>query len=159
MTACSNPLGGVRATNPMMTDVTWGRMTIRHSLPARRRWLATIVVVAALITGCFPIADDPAAREKVIDMLRAGQLATVEDHRKDFIYLLPANLDHVSQGGEIAVERSGDSLLVVFFDFRGLNHYTGWVYSSGVAPVEDPLGNVPFSAVEIAPHWYRVDAG
>jgi hypothetical protein len=122
-------------------------------------WLAVLALLSMLLAGCLPVADDPGAREKVIELLRAGQLATVDDWRKDSIYLLPADLDHVSQGGEVAVERSGDSLVVVFFEFRGLNHYTGWVYASGAAPSEDPLGNVPYSAIEIAPHWYRVDAG
>jgi hypothetical protein len=150
-------LGKVCTTTPWpWTSVE--RMT-RQRFPHPPRWLAALVLLTALLTGCLPVADDPGAREKVIEMLRAGQLATVEDWRKDYIYLLPPDLDHVSQGGEIAVERLGDSLVVVFFDFRGLNHYTGWVYSSVAAPVEDPLGNVPFSAVEVAPHWYRVDAG
>ena len=125
----------------------------------RRHSFAVIALLAGFVAGCLPVADDPAARERVIDLLRAGQLASVDDWRKDFIFVLPADLESVSQGGEIAVERSGDSLVVVFFDVRDLNHYTGWVYSSGGVPVEDPLGNDPFSAVEVAAHWYRVDAG
>ncbi len=130
-------------------------------LPIRygARLLATTVLLAVVVGGCLPVADDPAGREKVLDLLRAGQLATVDDWRRDRNYLLPPGLDHLSQGGDIVVERRADSLVVVFFDFRGLNHYTGWVYSSGAAPTEDPLGNDPFTATEVAPHWYRVDAG
>jgi hypothetical protein len=134
-------------------------VTGRLRIPLRARWLAAFLVVAALVVGCLPVADDPSARAKVLEMLRAGQLATVDDWRKDSTYLLPAGLDHLSQGGDIWVERRDGNLEVVFFDFRGLNHYTGWVYSSGGALTEDPLGNEPFQATEIAPNWYRVDAG
>ncbi len=134
-------------------------MTTLKRLSKRRRWLPAVAVVAALVTGCLPVVDDPAARDRVIGMLRAGELATVDDWRKDVIYLLPADLDQLSEGGEIAVERSDNALVVVFFDFRGLNHYTGWMYSSGVAPIDDPFGNESFSAAKIVPHWYRVDAG
>jgi hypothetical protein len=99
-----------------------------------RRGLTTRATIALLLTAttfsaCLPTPDDPEARARVV------------------------------QGGEIVVVHEGNELIVVFFDFRGLNHYTGWVYASGDSLESDPLGNRPFQADRIAPNWFRVDAG
>ena len=124
-----------------------------------RRLIDATAVVVMVLLACLPTADDPAGRQEVLDMLRRDELATVDDWRRDRVYLLPPELDHASEGGEISVHRDGASLVVLFFDFRGLNHYTGWVYSSEGQLTEDPQGNQPFISKEIAPNWYRVDAG
>jgi hypothetical protein len=121
--------------------------------------LVAIVVFVLFAAGCLPIADDPASRAQVVELARAGKLAAVNDDRRDTVFLLPRGLDHVSQGGEVHVEHDGDELVVVFFDFRGLNHYTGWVYTSTDKLEDDPLGETPFTSQRVAPNWFRVDAG
>jgi hypothetical protein len=133
------------------------RMRSWPGLPAVAVAMAVAIVC---VGGCLPIGDDPDGRSRVVELARAGELKTVDDWRRDWIFLLPDELDHVSSGGEVVVERNGDDLLVVFFDFRGLNHWTGWLYTtSGDPPPDDPLGNHPFKAEQIAPNWFRIDAG
>jgi hypothetical protein len=121
------------------------------------RGIALCLLAATALAGCLWAVDDQSGREKVIPLVEAGALGP----GPGFDTLgLPDDLAHLSNGGEVVEIREGDALIVVFFDFRGLNHYTGWVYrSTGDIGDEDPLGNRPFTAKPIAPHWWRVDAG
>jgi len=120
-----------------------------------------VLVVLASIFGVIPMADDPGSRAQVVELARDGKLALPDDERREWgdTFILPDDLAHASRGGEVVVLRDANSLVVVFFDFRGFNHYTGWVYTSDDALAEDPMGNHPFKAERIAPNWFRVDAG
>lgn len=117
-------------------------------------WILTVL----LVNGCLPIADDPSARERVVDLAKGGNLTSRDG---SFVYTLPGDLSGVSQGGEVVVihDEGTDAWTIVFFDFRGLNHYTGWIYESTGVLERDPLGNQPFKADSIGPNWFRVDAG
>lgn len=57
------------------------------------------------------------------------------------------------------VLRRDGQLTVIIFDFRGLNHYTGWVYRSDGVLTADPSGNQPFEVERVEGNWFRVDAG
>lgn len=140
-----------------MTFVAVKASEMRVALLTACRLVALLVLALTVVAACGSAVDDPPARRKVVDLARAGALAPRGDD--DWIGLLPDDLEHTSTGGEVAITRLGDRLIVVFFDFRGLNHYTGWVYDSADALTEDPLGNRPFKADRIEANWFRVDAG
>ena len=118
--------------------------------------LTLLVVTLASVTACLPVADDQEAREQIVDLARSGELVPAEGIN---VFIVPVGLNHASRDGEVIVRQEGGGLTVVFFDFRGLNHYTGWVYTSVDALPLDPLGNHPFKAEALSPNWYRVDAG
>ncbi len=86
--------------------------------------------------------------------MQSGQLVPGDQR----LATLPADLAHTSADGEVVVVKRGEDLTVVFFDFRGINHYTGWVYSSNGKLDVDPLGNRNWTAETIGPNWFRVDA-
>jgi hypothetical protein len=148
---------------------------LRRHLAPRRIFVAVVAAIAAVAMGLVtwlvlmvatfgnlpPIPNDVEGRAEVVELARAGALALPDDERRDWgdVFVLPDNLDHVSRGGEVVVQRQGGDLVVVFFDFRGLNHYTGWVYASGDRLTEDPLGESPYSIERIGPNWFQVDAG
>jgi hypothetical protein len=127
---------------------------VRRMIKALR--LALVVMILTSLTSCLPVADDQDAREQVVDLARSDKLVRAEGFD---VFVVPDGLDHASRDGQVIVLRDGADLTVVFFDVRGLNHYTGWVYTSLDALPLDPLGNDPFQATRLGPHWYRVDAG
>ena len=117
---------------------------------------ALSIALAVVVAACGFAADDAAGRERALALVREGRLPAGEGYAS---LALPDDLDHVSEGGEVAVIGSATAPeAVVFFRFRGLNHYTGWVYSP--TPLsEDPLGNQPFEAKPLGGGWYEVNAG
>lgn len=118
--------------------------------------LALLVIALTALTGCLPVGDDPDARGQVVDLARSDKLIQAEGFD---VFALPDGLRHASRDGQVIVLRHDADLTVVFFDFRGLNHYTGWVYTSADSLRLDPLGNDPFKADPLGPNSYRVDAG
>jgi hypothetical protein len=107
------------------------------------------------LVGCDDARDDPAGRAEVVEMVMAGTLGPGPGIDT---LAVPERLRHVSTGGEVVGIRDRDAWIVVFFKFRGLNHYTGWIYSEREL-TEDPLGNRPFEATPLGPNWYSVTVG
>jgi hypothetical protein len=128
---------------------------------ARWRWYPQLLVAMAFLVcqiilgSCVGNTASQGARERVVEMIESGELHVPEGLTR---ISLPRELVHASSGGTIMTLREPDSLAIVFFDFRGLNHYTGWVYTTA-ALTEDPLSNRPFRATPIGDNWYRVEAG
>jgi hypothetical protein len=116
---------------------------------------ALLIAILGGLSGC--VADDPACRDKVVALARDDTLESGHTARFD-LFMLPGDLKGCSQGGMVNVERDG-GLIVVFYDVRGTDHYTGWIYASTDTLREDPMGEEPFKANRIAPNWFRVDAG
>jgi hypothetical protein len=106
------------------------------------------------LIGCA-LASTQQDRVRVVELLKSGELLSPPGLER---LTLPPEFASASEGGEVVRLREGDVLTVVFFRFRGLNHYTGWVYSDA-AVTEDPLGNQPFQARDLGGGWYEVNAG
>jgi len=136
-----------------------GRQGPVDSVARRRRPLvlaiAATVLAAAGTLGCESGLQRDDARERVVDMIKSAELPGPLGLKR---LTLPPALAIASDSGEVMTLREGQALTVVFFDFRGLNHYRGSVYSE--RPLEtDPLGNSPFKATRVADNWYTVEAG
>jgi hypothetical protein len=117
-----------------------------------------ILVLAVTLGGCGLTRDDAGARDEVVALPKAGRLQP-SDGFAGAASALPNEYASLSDGGEVLVtDRSEGSFTLIFFKFRGLNHYTGWVYSESDL-VEDPLGHQPFVAQPIGGNWYEVIAG
>jgi hypothetical protein len=71
-----------------------------------------------------------AEREEVVAIVNSGALKPNVSHN-DSLILLPEKYDHLSKGGgEVVVEKNGDSYTILFFTFRGiLDSFSGFVYS------------------------------
>ncbi len=93
-------------------------------------------------------------REQVIALARAGKLkaSPYNFHLKR----LPARYHHLSDGGEIIVEKPKGNTKVFFFTFRGmLSGSTGFIYAQDDQPrmYEEPR---LLRVDRQAPHWYWV---
>jgi hypothetical protein len=71
-----------------------------------------------------------AEREKVVANINSGTLKPNVSHNDSLIHL-PEKYNHLSKGGgEVVVEKKGDSYTILFFTFRGiLDSFSGFVYS------------------------------
>lgn len=134
------------------------RRRVLISKPGRSRTFLTFATALVWLAACGAPRDDQTGREQIVGLVRVHALEATE-HSDEFV--LPDGLEGLSNGGHVWVVRDDASgaLVVVFMDFRGLNHYTGWVYSSSGVLDEDPLGHQPFTAKEYAKNWFLVDAG
>lgn len=100
----------------------------------------TIGIIALLIIRFVPLVNIAITldfnmnfndREKVVSMIKAGELQPNVFYNNSLISL-PKDYAHLSKGGgEVVIEREGDRLKVLFFTFRGmLSGSTGFVYVS-----------------------------
>lgn len=69
-------------------------------------------------------------RERVVKMVKNGELKPNVSHNSSLIHL-PKKYEHLSSGGgEIVVEKSGDSYNILFFTYRGImDNFSGFVYT------------------------------
>ena len=81
------------------------------------RVLAVLFAAAAVaLTGCDTASDDPAGRERVVNMVKAGQLPPGEGFET---LALPGELDHVSTGGEVVGLHQGNAWVVRLLPIPG----------------------------------------
>jgi hypothetical protein len=96
-------------------------------------------------------------REKVIEMVRAG---TLQPRRADLasIAILPADMRHVSKGGEILIAATGQHPTILFFTFRGvLSSFAGFAYCDDGNPPDDGAFLTRWrEVVKYDEHWYWV---
>lgn len=93
-------------------------------------------------------------REEVVELARAERLsATAHNfHLKS----LPTRYSHLSDGGEIIVEKPKGNTKVFFYTFRGmLSGSHGFLYAADDRPTmyEEPR---PVRVERLAPHWYWI---
>ncbi len=93
-------------------------------------------------------------REQVIALARARKLKA--SPHNFHLKRLPARYSHLSDGGEIIVEKPKGNLKVFFFTFRGmLSGSNGFLYAADNRPVmyEEPRMR---RIDRLAPHWFWV---
>lgn len=97
-------------------------------------------------------------RIEVVEKIQDGTLQPNVSYNASLIRL-PKEYDHLSSGGgEIIVEKHGETYSVLFFTYRGvLDNFSGFVYSpDDVEPNLDTFGG-DFKEIEkIDEHWYFV---
>ena len=124
----------------------------------------TISIITILIIQFVPltiIADawdfkaNLKDREEVVSMIKTGELVSNKrliSLSKEYAYLSRG-------GGEIIVEREGDTLKVFFFTFRGmlLSGSTGFIYVSDDSQIQSGDFRMFFLKVKrIKENWYWV---
>jgi hypothetical protein len=125
----------------------------------------TISIVTILIVWFVPftgiaLTQDFEAnlkgREKVISIIQIRELSPNVSHNESLI-ALPKEYAHLSKGGgEVVVERDGDTLKVFFFTFRGLlDNFSGFAYISDNTELYQGDFNGDFQEIEKKKeHWY-----
>lgn len=115
----------------------------------RSGWLVVVVAAAVVLATWKPRRTTRSDATRAIELLRAGSLRP----DRPGVYLSPRTSPLsrlVARSSLIAMASRGRP---VFLQLRGLNHYTGWVYSEEPS-TEDPLGNEPFQATDLGQNRY-----
>jgi hypothetical protein len=96
-----------------------------------------------------------AAREKVVGMVRSGELHSDRPDEPDLIHL-PFWYGHVSEDGVIMLERRGDATAIFFFTFRGiLDNFSGFIYrSDDNPPFNSDFGGDFKEMKKLRSHWF-----
>ena len=92
-----------------------------------------------------------AAREQVVSMVLAGELADTDMRGK---VVLPDRLSHLSAGGEIAVFKVPDRVTVFFYSHRGVFVSGGFAYVSDNVFGEYDFGHLFDKRIKLQDYWY-----
>ncbi len=96
-------------------------------------------------------------REKIVQMVENGTLKPDESS----LIQLPDKYRYLSSGGgEIVVEKSGGSLSILFFTFRGvLDGFSGFIYSAGGQKPSKKAFDGDFKEIDkLDKNWYFVSS-
>ncbi|MDT8900715.1 hypothetical protein [Anaeroselena agilis] len=91
------------------------------------------------------------AREQVVAMVRAGELADTDLRGK---VVLPDRLSYLSAGGEIAVFKVPDRVTVFFYSHRGILMSAGFAYVSDNVFGEYDCGHLFGKRIKLQDYWY-----
>jgi hypothetical protein len=99
-------------------------------------------------------------REEVVHKVISGELQPNVAHSSSLIRL-PREYGYLSKGGgEIMVERSGETIYVFFFTYRGvLDNFAGFMYrSDDSSPRDGDFGGDFFVKKRLRKNWYYTSA-
>lgn len=91
-------------------------------------------------------------REEIVKLIIAG-----DSEKYSGIVDLPKNYRHLSSSEVVEVERSDKAITILFFVYRGLDDYTGYLYTSDEGDLPD--GYIDCSNCEsekLTENWYWV---
>lgn len=95
-------------------------------------------------------------REKIISMVQSGELKSESLYGYNLIQL-PEEYKHLSKGGgEIFIEKDGDTLKIFFYTFRGiLDNFSGFAYISDNSELSQTDFNGDFDQIiKKREHWF-----
>ncbi len=95
-------------------------------------------------------------REKIISMVQSGELKPNVSYNQNLIQL-PDEYKHLSKGGgDIMIEREGDTLKIFFFTFRGiLDNFSGFAYIADNSVLSQTDFNGDFDEIiKKREHWF-----
>jgi hypothetical protein len=122
-------------------------------------------VVTILIVTFVPFTDimltsdfekNLEQREYVVSLIQSGELKPNVSYNESLIRL-PLKYRKLSKGGgEIMVEREGETLKVFFFTFRGvLDNFSGYAYISDDSELQEDDFFGDFKQInKVKEHWY-----
>ena len=104
--------------------------------------------------------ENKSDRNEVIYKIKDGTFKPNVSYNSSLIHL-PDEYEHLSKGGgDIVIEKQGESYSVLFFTFRGvLDGFSGFVYSpNDKKPQLDSFGGDFKEIVKIDEYWYFVSS-
>lgn len=128
-------------------------------MPITINMVTILIVWFVPFTGIAITRDFSAnlkGREKVISIIQSGDLLSNVSHNESLI-ALPKEYAHLSKGGgEVVVERDGDTLKVFFFTFRGvMDNFSGFACISDNTELYQGDFNGDFLEIEKKKdYWY-----
>ncbi len=132
----------------------------------RAAGLAAVLAVAFALAWLAPLSGfvreanfrvNLAAREKVVAMVQAGELADEElsEEEPTGEVILPCRLRYLSVGGKIDVAMLPDRMTVLFYSHRTeILGFEGFAYVSDYVRGKYDCGNEFYQRVKLQDYWY-----
>lgn len=135
------------------------KLKYKALLPMVINLIALVIVIFVPFTNIMLNLDfnlNLKDREKIVSMVQSGELKPEILYGQNLIQL-PEEYKHLSKdGGEIVIEKDGDTLKIFFFTFRGiLDNFSGFAYISDNSKLSQMDFNGDFDQIiKKREHWF-----